>query len=200
MEEKLPLVEEFYTLQGEGFHSGKAAYFIRLGGCDVACSWCDTKHSWNSELFPPVPTDDIIRNIITCPAKAVVVTGGEPLLYNLNYLCSQLKLHGITTFLETSGTNTKTGIWDWICLSPKISSPPIDELYMLADELKIIIAQEEDLEWAELNAKKVNEKCILYLQPEWSKKKLLLPVIFNYILKYPKWKISNQMHKYIGIP
>jgi 7-carboxy-7-deazaguanine synthase len=196
----LPLCEEFYSIQGEGYHTGKAAYFIRLGGCDTECSWCDTKVSWDSEKYPLISTDKLVENIITCPSKAVVVTGGEPLLYNLNYLCNELVEHNIETFLETSGTNEITGEWDWICLSPKKDSPPLPDIYKYANELKVIISEKEDIIWAEENAKKVNKDCYLYLQPEWSKKEVVLPIIIDYILNHPEWRISNQVHKFIGIP
>ncbi len=196
----LPLMEEFYSLQGEGYHTGKAAYFIRLGGCDVGCYWCDSKESWNPDIYPPVSTDKILKNIIVCPAKSVIVTGGEPLLYNLDYLCSQLKRHNIQTFLETSGSYSLSGKWDWICLSPKQSTPPVEELYFMANELKIIITNENDFEWAEENANKVSQSCILFLQPEWSNRKLITPLITDYILKNPKWIISIQTHKFLGIP
>ena len=196
----LPLVEEFYSIQGEGFHTGKAAYFIRLGGCDIGCSWCDTKYSWNSELCSFKLTDDIIAKIVASPAKSVVVTGGEPSLYNMEYLCSKLKENNIITFLETSGTNPLTGKWDWICLSPKQSNPPIERIYSQTHELKVIIASEDDISWAELNACKVSADCHLFLQPEWSARNTFLPFIIEYIKNTPKWKISLQMHKYIGIP
>ena len=176
-------MKNFILLQGEGYHTGKAAYFIRIGGCDVCCSWCDTKQSWNPELYPLVKTDKIIGNIISCPAKSVVVTGGEPLLYNLDYLCRELKKNKITTFLETSGSEKLTGEWDWICLSPKKTSPPMEAIYKLADELKVVITDEDDLKWAEENAEKVRKDCYLFLQPEWSRRMQTFPVITDYILK-----------------
>ena len=196
----LPLSEEFYTIQGEGYHTGKAAYFLRLGGCDIGCSWCDTKEAWDSDKYELISTDTIIKNIVSCPAKAVVVTGGEPLLNNLNYLCNELVDHEIETFLETSGTNEITGEWDWICLSPKKNRPPIEEIYKYANELKVIVSEKEDLIWAEENAGKVNKNCYLFLQPEWTKKEIILPEIIAYILSHPKWRISNQVHKFMGIP
>jgi 7-carboxy-7-deazaguanine synthase len=196
----LPLMEEFYSLQGEGFHTGKPAYFARIGGCDVGCSWCDVKESWDSTRYPPVPIEQIIENAISFPAKAIVVTGGEPLLYNLNPLCSRLKLHGIQTFLETSGSSPLTGIWDWICLSPKRDAAPLIEILGKANELKVIIQEHDDFTWAEENAGKVNPGCILYLQPEWSAADHIMPEIVQYILDHPRWKMSLQSHKYMRIP
>ena len=197
---KLPVMEEFYSLQGEGFHTGEAAYFIRVGGCDVGCHWCDAKESWNAETHPAILTDEIIERAITFPAKAVIVTGGEPLNYNLNYLCNPLQKKGIKTFLETSGIFPISGSWNWICLSPKQNIPPIAENFMLAGELKIIISEDSDFEWAEINAAKVNTNCLLYLQPEWSKRNEMMPKIIDYIMLHPKWRISLQSHKYMKIP
>jgi len=196
----LPVMEEFYSLQGEGHNIGKAAYFLRIGGCDIGCSWCDVKESWNAELHPLVSTDTIVKNILNCPAKAVVVTGGEPLQYNLDYLCLLLKDNYIQTFLETSGSFQVSGEWDWICLSPKKKSPPLDEVYSLASELKVIIHDESDFIWAEENAKKLTSETILLLQPEWSRRKEMLPLIVSYILNHPMWNISLQSHKYMNIP
>jgi len=196
----LPVVEEFYSIQGEGFHTGKAAYFLRVGGCDVGCKWCDEKRSWNPDFFPPLNTDEVVERIAECPASSVVVTGGEPLLYNLNHLCSQLKNKGVLTFLETSGAHPLSGEWDWICLSPKKNSPPLKSVYPAAHELKVIIADASDFQWAEENAVEVNEKCILYLQPEWSQRNKMMDAITSYILEHPKWKISLQSHKYMKIP
>lgn len=196
----LPLMEEFYTIQGEGFNTGHAAYFVRIGGCDVGCHWCDVKESWNAKLFPATPTDNIIANVIKYPAKAVVVTGGEPLIYNLNYFCAELKKAGIKRFLETSGAHPVSGDWEWICLSPKKNSPPLNPIYGMANELKVIIANKGDLDWAEKNAKFVNENCHLYLQPEWSKASQMMPIITEYVMANPKWKISLQSHKYMNIP
>ncbi len=197
---KLPLVEEFYTIQGEGTHTGKAAYFIRIGGCDVGCSWCDTKFSWNPALHPVVPVDRIIENVVKVPASAVVVTGGEPLMVNLDYLTAGLKERNIETFLETSGAYPLTGTWDWICLSPKQNAPPLEEHFNTAHELKMIIAAEGDLEWAELNASRVGSGCKLYLQPEWSRREEMLPLIISYVKRNPVWMISLQSHKYMKIP
>ena len=197
---KLPLVEEFYTIQGEGFHTGKAAYFIRIGGCDVGCSWCDTKFSWDPDLHPLVDTDIIVRNANQSECYAVVITGGEPSLYNLDYLCEQLKKYEIKTFIETSGAYLLTGIWDWICLSPKENTPPLNDIFSKADELKVIIQKPEDFKWAEINAVKVNAYCKLFLQPEWSRYSQILPEIVEYVKKNTKWSISLQSHKFMRIP
>ncbi len=197
---KLPLVEEFYTIQGEGYFSGKPAYFIRIGGCDIGCSWCDTKYSWNPDLFPPVNTDEIVERIIRTEAKSVVVTGGEPLMYNLDYLCSELKSNNIKTFIETSGSHPLTGEWDWICLSPKKENPPLDKIYLKTDELKIIIQTINDFVWAEITSGKVNQSCKLYLQPEWSQFEKIISEIVGYVKKNPKWSISLQIHKFMHIP
>ncbi|MGD0710866.1 MAG: 7-carboxy-7-deazaguanine synthase QueE [Bacteroidales bacterium] len=196
----LPVMEEFYSLQGEGHNTGKAAYFLRIGGCDVGCSWCDVKESWNAELHPLVSIDKILNNVLNCPAKAVVVTGGEPLQYNLDYLCSILKDNNIQTFLETSGAYELSGKWDWICLSPKKKVPPLNEINQKANELKVIIHDKLDFEWAEENANKVTADTILLLQPEWSMRKEMMPLIVDYILKHPVWNISLQSHKYMNIP
>ena len=197
---KLPLVEEFYSIQGEGLHTGTPAYFIRIGGCDVGCNWCDAKFTWNADIFPPVKVDDIINNIIECKANAVVVTGGEPSRYNLDYFTQKAKENNIKTFIETSGIKKLTGEWDWICLSPKVQSPPHKDIYKVADELKIIVQDESHFFWAEENAKKVNPDCHLFLQPEWSQTQIILPKIVDYVKNDPKWKISLQSHKYMKIP
>lgn len=196
----LPLVEEFYTIQGEGYHSGKPAYFIRLGGCDVGCRWCDTKFSWDPDIHPAVETDSIIDHALANPARAVVVTGGEPLMYNLNYLCKILKDKGFTLYLETSGAYPLSGSWDWICLSPKQTSPPLTPLYQVAHELKVIIQTVDDFPWAEENAKKVNGNCILYLQPEWSRYYKMIHSVVDYVKANPKWNVSLQAHKFMHIP
>jgi 7-carboxy-7-deazaguanine synthase len=196
----LPLVEEFYTLQGEGFHMGKAAYFIRIGGCDVGCEFCDSKFSWNQELHPLIETDLIIENASAYPSKDIVITGGEPAQYNLDYLCGQLKKKNFQTYLETSGTYPLTGEWDWICLSPKKKLPPLNEYFSKANELKVIILNENDFSWAELNAKKVKKNCKLYLQPEWSRYHKIVPAVTDYIMMHPEWRISLQAHKFMKIP
>ena len=196
----LPLMEEFYTIQGEGYHSGKAAYFIRLGGCDVGCHWCDVKESWDAELHPLTSADRIIENASTHPGKAVVITGGEPLIYNLDYLTEGLQALGIKTFVETSGAYPLSGKWDWICLSPKKFKGPKMEVSLAAGELKVIIFNKSDFAWAEEHATMVSPNCKLYLQPEWSKSKITIPLIIDYVKQNPQWEISLQTHKFLNIP
>ena len=196
----LPLMEDFYTIQGEGYHTGKPAYFIRLGGCDMGCSWCDVKESWNAALHPLTDTDEIIKRASGFAARSAVITGGEPVQYNLGYLTEGLKKNGIRTFLETSGVKPLTGSWDWVCLSPKKGSLPVDEYFDLAGELKVIIANERDLTWAELNARRVHPLCLLYLQPEWSVAGEMVPLLIDYVKQHPQWSISLQSHKYMNIP
>jgi organic radical activating enzyme len=196
----LPLMEDFYTIQGEGFHSGKAAYFIRLGGCDVGCHWCDVKESWNAELHPLTSVEVIVANASKYPAKTVVVTGGEPLLYNLDLLTSKLKEKGIKTFIETSGAYPLSGNWDWICLSPKKFKGPTPSIAPLAGELKVIVFNKSDFDWAEEHAKLVSPSCKLYLQPEWSKADQMTPQIIEYVKDHPHWEVSLQTHKFMNIP
>lgn len=198
--ELLPLVESFYTIQGEGYNTGKPAYFIRLGGCDVGCSWCDAKETWNPKKFPPVNTDDIVNQALSFPAKAMVITGGEPLKYPLDILCDKLSAQSLEIFLETSGSEPLSGRFDWICLSPKKNKHPLKTSYQVADELKVIIQDDSDFEWAEFNALKVRKGCKLYLQPEWSRMKDMLPKIIDYVMEDPKWNISLQTHKFMNIP
>ncbi len=197
---KLPVMEEFYTLQGEGFNMGQAAYFIRIGGCDVGCSWCDIKESWNQKLFPPIDIEGVISNVISNKAKTVVITGGEPSLYPLDILTERLQKNGIKSMVETSGAHNLSGSWDWICLSPKKYSPPKGDIYERAHELKVIIQNEADIKWAEANAKYVPDSTLLFLQPEWSVADKIMPVLTDYIMKNPKWRMSLQSHKYMGIP
>lgn len=197
---QLPLVEEFYSIQGEGYHTGKPAYFIRLGGCDVGCSWCDSRFSWNPGLHPLADTDIIIKNAVNSGTDSVVVTGGEPLMWNLDYLCKCLKDTNIRTFIETSGAYPLSGTWDWICLSPKIDMPPLDEICNLANELKVIIKEREDFNWAEKYRRVVNDKCRLYLQPEWSRFEKVIPEIVEYVKRNTFWNISLQAHKFMHIP
>ncbi len=196
----LPLMEEFYTIQGEGFNSGKAAYFIRIGGCDVGCHWCDVKESWDAALHPLTATGDIVGRAEKQPGKAVVVTGGEPSMYNLGVLTKMLKQSGMETFIETSGAYLLTGEWDWICLSPKRTLEPLEGIFKHADELKIIVHNKADFSWAERNAEKVGSGCKLFLQPEWSKRAEMMPLIVDYVMNHPKWMVSLQTHKYLGIP
>ena len=200
---KLPLMEEFYTIQGEGFNTGKAAYFIRVGGCDVGCHWCDVKESWDANLHPLTSVDHIVDNVLLHPAKAVVVTGGEPSMYPLEYITQQLKASNIETYIETSGAYKLTGNWDWICLSPKKTMHPLECNIKMAHELKIIIHNKNDFEWAEANRKKcldVGNDCHFFLQPEWSKAATVMPLIVDYVMQNPVWKVSLQTHKYMHIP
>jgi 7-carboxy-7-deazaguanine synthase len=198
--ELLPLMEEFYTIQGEGYNSGKAAYFIRIGGCDVGCHWCDVKESWDANLHPLTAVEEILSKAQQHHAKSVVVTGGEPLIYNLDFLTGCLKDQAFQTFIETSGAYPLSGKWDWICLSPKKTMPPLPELYEHAHELKIIVHNNSDFKWAEEQASKVSSKCFLFLQPEWSKRDKMLPEIITYVKSNPKWMISLQTHKFMNIP
>ena len=197
--EMLPLMEEFYTIQGEGYHKGTAAYFIRIGGCDVGCHWCDVKESWNADLHPPTHISKIIDNALSY-SDTVVVTGGEPLTWDMTKLTSGLKERGAKIHIETSGAYKLTGTWDWICLSPKKLKLPTKEVYENANELKVIVYNKADLKFAEEQAAKVNSNCILYLQPEWSKSDKVIPFIVDYVMQNPKWKVSLQTHKYLNIP
>ncbi len=197
---KLPLVEEFYSIQGEGRNTGKAAYFIRIGGCDIGCSWCDTKFSWNAELHPMVSIETISANVLASGADSVVVTGGEPLMWDLGPLCNMLKESGITTFLETSGAYPLTGTWDWITLSPKKGSPPLEAIWRLADELKVVIQDGTDFEAAERYSRMVTPECHLLLQPEWSRYNSIIADITEYVKKNTKWAVSLQAHKFMHIP
>ena len=198
--EHLPLMEEFYTIQGEGFNTGQAAYFIRLGGCDVGCHWCDVKESWDASLHPLTPIRDIVDKANSFPAKAVVITGGEPLLYNLEPLCSMLHEQGIRIFLETSGAYPVSGSFDWICVSPKKFKSPRKDMLAIADELKVIVFNKQDFDWAEQHASFLKTNCLQYLQPEWSKSTVLMPEIVEFVKMNPQWKISLQTHKYMHIP
>lgn len=197
---KLPLVEDFYTIQGEGFHAGKPAYFIRLGGCDVGCRWCDAKYTWNPKVFPPVDVDVVVERAVACAAQAIVITGGEPLLYPLEELTSKLREKGLEIFLETSGTHPFSGEFDWVCLSPKRQMPPLAEAFGRAHELKVIIQTVDDFAWAEENARRVGRYCRLYLQPEWSAFDKIMPEIVEYAKANPRWSISVQTHKFMKIP
>ena len=197
---ELPIMEAFYTIQGEGFYNGHPAYFIRLGGCDVGCVWCDVKESWEANNHPKLPLNLLISEAKKYPSRLVVVTGGEPLMYDLNELSTQFQNENFRTHLETSGVYPVTGKWDWICFSPKKFRKPHAEIYNLAHELKIIIYHPSDFKWAETHAQKVSSNCHLSLQVEWSKSTKLLPEIIDYVKDNPKWKISLQTHKYMDIP
>lgn len=195
----VPLMEEFYTLQGEGSHTGTAAYFIRIGGCDVGCHWCDVKESWNAELHPATSIEPIADRAASY-AKTVVVTGGEPLTWNMDPLTKLLHSKHLKVHIETSGAYPLSGQWDWICLSPKKTKPPVEEFYKVAHELKVIVYNQNDLKWAEEHASKVNDDCVLFLQPEWSRRDKMTPILTEYVMNNPKWRLSLQTHKYIGIP
>jgi len=197
--EMLPLMEEFYTIQGEGFHTGKAAYFIRIGGCDVGCHWCDVKESWNAKLHPPTSADSIVANAKKF-ANTVVITGGEPLMWELDYITNALQANNIKTHIETSGAYKLSGTWDWICLSPKKTKLPLAEIYLKCNELKVIVFNKNDFKFAEEQAAKVGPNCELFLQPEWSNREKMMPLIVDYVMKNPKWKVSLQTHKYLNIP
>jgi organic radical activating enzyme len=193
-------MEEFYSLQGEGVQTGKPAYFLRIGGCNVGCHFCDVKESWNADKHALTSVDEIVQRIVKNPSKSVVITGGEPMLYNLDYLCETLKNNNIRLYLETSGSEPISGQWDWICVSPKRNHPPQQEVLQRANELKVVILNESDFEWAEKNAKQVGPNCHLLLQPEWSNSKTMIHKVVYYILRHPKWRISLQSHKYLDIP
>lgn len=196
----LPLMEHFYTLQGEGRYSGQASYFIRLGGCDVGCTWCDVKESWDTSKHPQVTTEDIVNFVRVSGAPIAVVTGGEPLMHNLYGLTNQLKSIGLRTHIETSGAHPLSGSWDWLCLSPKKFKAPLDEVVKKANELKVVVYNKSDFEWAEKFAALVPKDCLLYLQPEWSKASVMNPLIVSYIKENPRWIFSIQSHKFLAIP
>jgi len=196
----LPLMEDFYTIQGEGFYQGHAAYFIRLGGCDVGCIWCDVRESWDASAHPLTSVAEITRRAKASGTPVVVITGGEPLMYDLTGLTASIKDAGMRTHGETSGVYPVTGTWDWICFSPKKFKAPDSSVPSQADELKIIVYNKSDFEWAENYAMLVTEKCELFLQPEWSREKEMLPLIIDYVKAHPRWKISLQIHKYMNIP
>ncbi len=196
----LPVMEHFYTLQGEGFHQGRAAYFIRLGGCDVGCVWCDVKDSWDAGKHPKHNIEYLISNVEKTAAKLVVITGGEPLMHNLDALTAALQAKGFETNIETSGAHPLSGNWDWICLSPKKFKAPLADILPLANELKVVIFNKSDFDWAEEYAQQVSPNCKLYLQPEWDKAAVVTPLIIEYIKANPQWELSLQIHKYINVP
>lgn len=193
-------MEAFYTIQGEGFHQGRAAYFIRLGGCDVGCVWCDVKDSWDASLHPQKSVEEIVAAAKTFPGRLAVITGGEPLLHNLDALTKALHAAGFETNMETSGSSPLSGEWDWICLSPKKFKAPEPAIIPLAHELKVVIFNKHDFAWAETYAAQVNKNCKLYLQPEWDKAAEMTPLIIEYIKAHPQWQLSLQVHKYINVP
>ncbi len=196
----LPLMERFYTVQGEGAHQGKAAYFIRLGGCDVGCVWCDVKESWDAAAHPKITIENMVGDATEHPARIVVITGGEPLMYDLTDLTAALQAEDFKTHVETSGAHPLTGSWDWICLSPKKFKVPLPKVIPKADELKIIVFNKHDFKWAETYAAEVSEDCQLFLQPEWDKAAEMMPLIIDYVKANPQWQISLQTHKFMDIP
>lgn len=196
----LPVMEQFNTIQGEGAYTGCAAYFIRLGGCDVGCVWCDVKESWDVNAHPVISVRNLVEKTVNSGAQIAVITGGEPAMHNLTYLTSQLNKAGMKTHIETSGTHPLTGNWHWICFSPKKFKSPLPEYYDKADELKVVVYNNHDLAWAETHASKVRKDCALLLQPEWSKSDKILPIIIEYVKKNPRWRISLQTHKFMDIP
>jgi 7-carboxy-7-deazaguanine synthase len=196
----IPLMEDFYSLQGEGFHSGRAAYFIRLAGCDVGCVWCDVKESWDASMHPKVPISEIIDRVKDSGTDFVVVTGGEPAMYDLTELTAALKAENLEIAIETSGAYPLSGTFDWICLSPKKFKMPLEENYGLAQELKMIIFNKHDFKWSEELKTKVSDSCKLYLQPEWDKRDEMLPLMVDYVKENIDWNISLQTHKHLDIP
>ena len=196
----LPVMEHFYTLQGEGYHQGRAAYFIRLGGCDVGCVWCDVKESWDAGKHKRMEVGSLMLEVLKTPSKLVVVTGGEPLMYELGELTAALRTASLKTHIETSGAYPLSGEWDWICLSPKKFKAPLPGILPLAHELKVVIFNKSDFAWAEKYAAQVSTECKLYLQPEWDKASVVTPMIIEYIKAHPEWELSLQIHKYIEVP
>lgn len=193
-------MEDFYTIQGEGYYQGHAAYFIRLGGCDVGCVWCDVKESWDAEAHPKVSVREMVKRAKESGSEIAVITGGEPAMYNLTQLTEELNKVDLRTHIETSGAYPITGDWDWVCFSPKKFKAPDASIYPLANELKVIVYNKSDFNWAEEFAARVQPTCELFLQPEWSKEKEMLPLIIDYVKANPQWKVSLQIHKYMNIP
>lgn len=193
-------METFLTIQGEGFHTGTAAYFIRLGGCDVGCTWCDVKESWNADDHPHKPIDQLAQDAADSGAEVVVVTGGEPAMYNLEPLTSALRKKGLKTHIETSGAHPITGEWHWICFSPKKFKQPLTEVYQQANELKVVVFNKHDFEWATQHAELVSAECLLFLQPEWSKREKTMNWIVDFVTSNTQWRVSLQTHKYLDIP
>ena len=198
--EMLPLMEAFYTIQGEGYYSGKAAYFLRIGGCDVGCHWCDVKESWNADLHPPTSITDILKGIAQYPVDTVVITGGEPLMWNLDKLTAALKLEGLKVHLETSGAYPYSGDFDWVCMSPKKMQAPLSTIKPITSELKVIVNNKHDFVWAEEQREGLSDDCKLYLQAEWSKREKIIPMIIDFVKENKDWTISLQSHKYMNIP
>lgn len=197
---ELPVMESFYSIQGEGFHAGKAAYFIRLAGCDVGCSWCDVKESWDTSHHPIKKVDELVTLAVQSISRIAIITGGEPLMHNLDLLTRRLMKNGFLTHIETSGAYDFSGTWNWICVSPKKFKKPTDEALERADELKVVVYNKHDLIWAEQMASKVSPQCKLFLQPEWGKSSAMMPEIISYVKDHPQWGVSLQIHKYMDIP
>lgn len=203
IQQTLPVMEHFYTLQGEGFHQGRAAYFVRLGGCDVGCVWCDVKESWDAAAHPQMTIEAIVNTVLANTQGnrgLVVITGGEPLMHNLDGLTNALQEQGYETNVETSGSSPLTGSWNWICLSPKKFKAPLADVVPKAHELKVVVFNKSDFDWAEKYAAMVAPACKLYLQPEWDKASIVTPLLIEYIKQHPKWELSLQLHKYINVP
>ena len=198
--EEFPLMEHYYTIQGEGFNTGAPAYFLRLGGCDVGCVWCDVKDSWDLKKQPRVHIDDMIEIVRQANASTVVITGGEPLMHDLNYLADRFHQNKTRVWLETSGAYPLSGTWDWICVSPKKFKSPLKSVLEKANELKVVIFNSSDFDWAGRNSLMVNSECKLFLQPEYSRRAEIIPLIIDYIKQNPEWRISLQTHKYMNIP
>ncbi len=199
MSQKLPVMERFYTIQGEGVHSGCPAYFIRLAGCDVGCVWCDVKDSWNAEEHPLLSVEELINDVVHAGANRVIITGGEPLMHDLQELTVGLRSNAIAVHLETSGVHSLSGEWNWITFSPKKFQRPTEEIFQKAHEMKVIVFHPSDIAWAEELSKKLNSECSLLLQPEWERSEEMLPLIMNFITSHPQWRLSLQTHKYIGV-
>ena len=197
--DKLPVMELFYSIQGEGAHTGKAAFFIRLAGCDVGCHWCDVKESWDKNIHPLKEIKELVQQAKESGAPLVIITGGEPTMYPLNKLTRELKKEGLAVHLETSGAYTINGTFDWICVSPKKRKPPLKESLEMANELKVVIFNKDDFNWAEKNTLDLKEKCKLFLQPEWGKSDSVMPWITEYIKNNPEWRVSLQTHKYLNV-
>ena len=199
MSNTLPLMEDFYSIQGEGFFQGNAAYFIRLAGCNVGCHWCDVKESWDKSIHPLVSVEEIVTRASVCPSRRIVITGGEPFMYDLGALTEKLHEFGFRIHIETSGVYPPSGEIDWICFSPKKFKTPLKEFYAISHELKVVIYHPSDFLWAEKHAKKMHENGLFFLQPEWEKQKRIIPLITDYVKRNPKWKISLQTHKFMEI-
>jgi organic radical activating enzyme len=196
----LPLMEAFYSIQGEGYHQGSPAYFIRIGGCDVGCVWCDVKESWPADAHPQTAVSEIVEGVRHSGADKVIITGGEPLMHDLTELTLRLKALPVSVHLETSGAYPVSGVWDWVCLSPKKFKKALESVYAFAHELKVVVYNTSDLAWAEEEAAKVNAGTYLFLQPEWSRREEMTPHIIDFVKTHPRWQISLQIHKYMNVP